>query len=90
MGPDFARSQPRGGGGEAGTHLFPHLQHLTSLLQTLGQVNGLRWRGGWSKGHAGPDPMEGTIRGGSEKALREGRTRWTLASKEEDEVGFVG
>ena len=34
--------------------------------------------------------MEGTIRGGSEKALREGRTRWTLASKEEDEVGFVG
>ena len=31
--------------------------------------------GVWSKGHAGPDPMEGTIRGGSEKALRQGKTR---------------
>ena len=31
--------------------------------------------GVWSKGHAGPDPMEGTIRGGSEKALRQGQTR---------------
>ena len=59
-------------------------------ISTLDTGPGNGWEGGHSKGHVGPDPLEGTIRGGSEKALRQGRTRWTLGSKEKEEVGFVG
>lgn len=81
-------NQEVGGGGLVLLLISPTAAYDISTLDT-GPGSGLG-AGVWSKGHAGPDPVEGTIRGGSEKALRQGKTRWTLASKEKDEVGFVG